>query len=751
MSEVNDSKKAEELEKETRNNDVDEESKKENESNEDKISQYDTAEPADSNDTFQANEEPAPKYGNDFYGGDYDGTIFGDNVKQYNFFGEKNKFEDSSRERAFPLSKKQYPPDLLLELNSYQNYYHKHNWLIVLRNEANTSDFFELLNELIQCDSNRSYRVQSLSFECQDYILHSKELKYEKLTITKVIVSVNSLFFEFFKVPENITELTENLHYCNNILIFVVDSEAMIGIADKLPNYLEEDKREYAIWTPMLAGDNQQPDVKIDELTIVERCILSIAICFNSLPYNLFQNLLAKTLEVRAENIKSTSKKEKHPKWWSKWQQNPDQYFNQLGLANCPMLDEVTSSLRFQQTSDQLFYRQIMLSSSMSYLVDLWPSVKALFFQNSEQRISDYLWQSQLASELATYLEILHKHGLLSVSGSFLMEIYEDVRYVQNNDTQYFLRFSYLVKYLYRKSFCKEAVIEYIGKMHHVMEHDEQHLIKNIDYNLEIIKSLPRQMSALAKMIDKEIAQQLFLLKDRVYATCILLDVVLGTNNPLFLSNYIQVFKNDFGKNKINRENLPTTRIYTDYLNNLLANSVTKLIELSVLLQDLEHQEEQNPVFAIARGVLLASFDFKPIRLSNDNVKGLNYLYAFLLNEKGINTIVQLLYPRALHTYKDYSEELIYTLIRIRQLLLLQAQEDIELDLSMKRLLELSAESVDNDQYMGLKDICVDILSTTREMIVNSNNKSEKKELIAYKNACLFIKKAFKRNRGKNQ
>ena len=89
MSEVNDSKTDEELEKETRSNVVNEESKKENESNEDKISQHDADEPANSNDTFQANEEPAPKYGNDFYGGDYDGTIFGDNAKQYNFFGEK--------------------------------------------------------------------------------------------------------------------------------------------------------------------------------------------------------------------------------------------------------------------------------------------------------------------------------------------------------------------------------------------------------------------------------------------------------------------------------------------------------------------------------------------------------------------------------------------------------------------------------------------------------------------------------------
>ncbi len=751
MSEVNDSKTDEELEKETRSNVVNEESKKENESNEDKISQHDADEPANSNDTFQANEEPAPKYGNDFYGGDYDGTIFGDNAKQYNFFGEKNKFEDSSRERAFPLSKKQYSSDLLLELNSYQHYYHKHNWLIVLRNEANTSDFFELLNELIQGDSNRSYRVKSESIECQDYILYSKELKYEKLTITKVIVSVNSLFFEFFKEPENITELTENLHYCNNILIFVVDSEAMIDIADKLPNYLEEDKREYAIWTPMLAGDYQQPDVKIDELTIVERCILSIAICFNSLPYNLFQNLLAKILEVRAEIIKSTTKKEVYPKWWSKWQQNPDQYFSQLDLANCPMLDEDDSSMRFQQTSTQLFYREIMLNSSMSYLVDLWPKIKELFFQDSGQRIPDKLWQSMLVTELATYLETLHRHGLLSVDASFLMALYEDVRYVKNNDTQYFLRFSYLVKYLYRKSLFKEAVIEYLEQMHHVMKHDEQHLIKNIDYNLEVIRSLPRHMTTLAKMANEETAQQLFLLKDRIYANCTLLDVVLGTNNPLFLSYYVQVFKNDFGKNKINRENLPTIGIYIYYLNNQLANSVTKLIELSVLLQDIDLQEEHNSVFVIARSVLLASFDFKPIRLSSDNVKGLNYLYALLFNEKGVNALVQLLYSKATHTYKDHTKELIYTLIRMRQLLLLQTQEDIELDFSMKRLLELSAESVDNDQYMGLKDMCVDILSTTREMIVNSNNKSEKKELIAYKNACLFIKKAFKRNRGENQ
>lgn len=709
--------------------------------------------PIESNNKPHTNKESDCRHGSDIYGGDYEGTIIGDNGQQYNFFGENKNFEDTSRERAFPLSKKEYSTDFLLNLNNYQDFYNEHRWLIVLRNEANISEFFEMTNQLIQRDSNKTYRVQSDTIECRDYIRHSKKLKYEKPTITKVIVDVNSLFFEFFKEPENVSELTEHLRNCNNILVFVVDSVAMYVLADNLSKYLEPVKREFAIWVPTTEGRvEQKPEVSIDELSIVsivERSILSIAICFNSLPYNLFQLLLAKILEDRAENLKSTSKKEIYPKWWSKWQQNPDQYFSQLGVANCPMIDEDNSSMRFQQASDQLFYKELMLSTSMSYLVDLWPKVKELFFQDSEQRISDDLWQSILAPELATYLETLHRHGFLSVNATFLMELYEEVRYVQNNDTQYFLRFSHLVKYLYRKSFCKEAVNEYLGQMHHVMEHDEKQLVQNIDYNLEIIRSLPRHMSVLAKMVDEEFAQQFFLLKDRVYATCILLDVTLGTDNLLFLSSYNKVLNNYFGKKKINRENLPTIGIYTYYLKNLLANSVPKLIELSNRLQDLDHKKEQSSVFAIARGVLLASFDLKPIIFSSDNVRGLNYLYVFLLNEKGVNTIVHLLYPKRESLYGDHTEELIYTLIRMRQLLLLQAQEGIELDLSMKRLLELSAESVDNDQYMRLKDICVNILSTTREMIVNSNNKSEKKELIAYKNACLFIKKAFKRNRGK--
>lgn len=682
----------------------------------------------------------------------------GNGNTQNNYYNHKyfdppeiNQFKDESRVTSFPESVKQYSQNFLSGLEHYRQFYSQHRWIICVQNTRNLAEFFDMLYQLISADSDKSYRYQPEPIECRDYIQHGDLLKYDKPTITRVPVKEQSLFFEFFKEPEQVAELSRQLSRCNNTLLFTVNEEENPGQVAQLKKYLKSDKREYAVWTPEHheKSSNQQ-DIVIDNLSVVQRSILAIATTFNSLPYSQFQRLLYDLLKEQAEVAKATSDKETYPEWWPHWLQNRDQYFNIFGICNCCMLDEDTFSLRFSSSGDQAFYRDVMFKYYIQDVVNLWPKIKYLFFQNNDWDIPAELW-NQLSVELAAYLENLHKQGLLCLDARFLMTLYESVRYARHNNLKFFLRFSYLVKHLYKKRLCENPVIEFIQHMQHNMNLEEQQLISSINYNLDILGSLPKQMPELARIaeaVDKEAARELFFLKDRIYATCILLDTVFGVGGLLFLNSYVQVFKNDFGQSYIKRRDLPTNGIFSWFLKNQLSDSVVKLLQLSALLKDYENPKDSQDVFLIARAVLINALDSsKSFNLTG--VKGLNYLYELLSHETGVDTVIYLLYSPSfqLEDQEDQTERLILTLIRMRQLLIVQDRKDKRLDVLMQRLMQLSAENLPREQYKVLSEVCLDLLTRFREQIITADRKSEKKSFIAFKDASLFIKKAFRRNR----
>ncbi len=677
--------------------------------------------------------------------------MIGDGNQQNNFNISIHKtFEDTSSEHDFPQSESNYSTNFLSHLKKHQQFYHKHHWLIVLRNEDNKMYLYDMLAQLIQSTVYRTYRFQSETIKCRDYINNSDKLNYSKPTITKVIIKDDSQFFDFFNEPENVIELTDRLRKCRNTLIFIVNVKSIVDSAAKLRPPLKPELREYAIWQPMPVELERRSSIKLDEVNIVERCTLVIAIWFNSLPYNLFQLLLTRVLEARVENMKSTAEGNAYPEWWINWQLNPDQYFDKLGLVNSPISDEKNISMHFKQPGEQLFFREQILRVGMFNSLELWEKFKAIFLLNSGQSIPESLWGSFIAPELATYLENLHSNNLLVVDVAFLMKLYQDVRFTKhNNDQQYFLRFVHLVKYLYSKSACREVVVEFLTQMQHLMKNEELQLIESVNNNIKALKSLPSTMAELAelaKLADQDIALRMYWLKDLIYASCILLDKVLDTNDVLFLEKYAYVFNYSSGKREIDSQHLPTNGIYAYFLKGLLVDSVQKILNLSEQLKDLEISKEQLPIFNIARYAVLEAMDSKPAGLTG--VRGLNYLYGLLLSERGIDTIIQLLYPKFLR-YRDYTMELMYTMTRLRQLLILQEVEDKYLDDAMIKLLQQCAQQVSRNKYSDLTKEYSNLLTDSRLKLISSRNKSEKKKLVAYKNASLFIKKAFKRTGGK--
>ncbi|MCU7904313.1 MAG: hypothetical protein KZQ76_00400 [Candidatus Thiodiazotropha sp. (ex Epidulcina cf. delphinae)] len=681
----------------------------------------------------------------DFQDAELRNCIVGDYAKQINVFLDKSSFFDSSREEAFPLPKCQYSTEFRSSLKNYQRYYKTHHWLIVVRNDDNVSYQFDMVKQLIQVDADRSYRVQTENVDCRDYIRHSDKLLYGKPTLTKVVVQDANLFFSFFKEAENVSNLTRHLKKCDNILIFVVEPDTNPDFAVKLNRHLEVGKHDYGIWTPTPEQFDRQVNLPLDELSIVERSTLAIAAWFDCLPYNLFQQLLANVLATQAENAKKASEDKNYPAWWSGWQQSRDQNFTKLGLANSPMPDEDFYTVRFSRPGEKNLHKERMINTAMFNTLEIWPAAKQVFFDNSNLCIHNTHWQSRLAPELATYLENLHRTGLLPVDSEFLITLYEEVRYAKRNDTLYFFRFAHLVKYLFRKDRCRDAVIIFIEQLQQLMMREERELITSINQDMKILGSLPKHMPKLAEITEKadqEIARAMFYLKDRIYASCFLLEIVLDADNPLFMERYNYVINTHAKRIYTDQKGLPTYGIYTYNLRCFLANTVNDLIGLSEQLTNLDENQDRVLLFQIARNVLFSHLDNKPSGLSK--LQGLNYLYNLLMHERGLETIVQLLYP---HTpqYQDYSSALIFTIRRMKCMLILQEQEDPCLDEVMVKLLRLCAKNISENEYSNLNDMCINLIDDSRQMLIDNTEKNRKKELIANKNASLFIKNAFKK------
>lgn len=681
-------------------------------------------------------------------GSEYWYSVIGNNNTQVNIdFGNKT-FTDTSKEETFPLSRFKFSDEFLSSLKNYRCFYTKHNWLIVIRNDENVSYHFDITKQLIQCDASRSYRVQTGNIECRDYIKNKDKLSYGKPTLTKIVVQDLHLFFRFFKEPENVTELTLNLKECDNILIFVIDADKSYDIAVKLERHLETNKRKYGIWTPMPEKLESEVTLPLNELSIIERSTLSIAAWFDSLPYELFQKLMLIVLEARAEKEKQTNEDGCYPQWWNVWHQNPDQGFIKLGLTNCRMPDEDIHTVRFIQPGESNLRKEEMLGSAMYNVLEIWPALKQVLFSSSGHSIQFTHWQSHLAPEVAIYLESLHKTGLLSVDVEFLVALYDEVRYAKCNETIYFFRFAYLVKYLFIKDLCRETVVVFIKRLQELMIKDEQKLINDINRDMKVLKSLPIHMQKLAQMAKvsvNEVEKDLFFLKDRIHASCFMLEIVFGTDSPHFLERYSFII-NPRTKQICNKLGcLPTYEIYERNLKIILTKSASNLIGLSEQLSNIDENNDEILLFDIARDAFLTELDNTPVGMSSLN--GLNYLYDLLNHEHGIKIMIQLLYPR-FRQYKDYSPALIFTLRRMKRMLILQEKEDAYINAAMSNVLHLCAKNISKDQYGTVKDLCLNLVIDSRQMLIDNTDKNIINEIIANKHASLFVKKAFNRSEG---
>lgn len=692
-------------------------------------------------------------------------SIIGDNATQQ-FFGENYRFTDRSWSKPFPQPNQSYSQDFLQSLKPFQAFLSQHNWLITLRNEDNISNHLDMLSQLIQCEDQRDYRIQSDNIECRDYLRHKDVLSYGQLTITKCIVRGSSKILEFFKEPENVSELTKQLQKSQNCLVLVVDVESTKQFIEEFQKYLTPALKEHSVWIPMPEEVTEQRAIDVSDMTIVEKGFLSIASWFDCLPYNLFQSVLNSILLERSESIKQKSEDASDPDWWLDWQENPDLCFSQLGLTNSPLHDDNSYSIYFENSGHQKEYRKLMTSSGMYELKTLWPNLKHLFFKKQPVAISDALWERLLAPQLAKYMQAMHSVGVITVDKDFLIDLYEDVRYAHQDEFQCFLRFTQLIKQLHQKENCRTAVMEFFEIMQQAMESEQRQLISEINNNIDLLRSLPRQMPELAKLAkaaDQSAARKLFLLKDRIYANCILIKVVFNIGSAEFMYRFLSVFNRFSIKKDFGGEYLPVVGIYIYFLKNILSNSVAYFLAFISQLNEIDPDNDNNSsdndsngnnsnenklVLSVTREILISTLDRKSTGLTS--VKGINFLFELLIQSQGRKAIIQLLYPDN-DEFEDYTCELLYTLIRMKTLLELKDSEDKRLDTSIESLLPLCAQSLSKTRFLEIKSLCMDLYVNSRSQLINNRNKDSKQTLIAYKKACLFIKKSFKKHGGKIQ
>ncbi|MBU1437572.1 MAG: hypothetical protein KJ930_12145 [Gammaproteobacteria bacterium] len=690
--------------------------------------------------------------GLEFKEGEFNGAQFGNHNTQTNVFLDE-PFEDTSTEKSFPMARNVYSHLCPETLENTRKFLAHHAWLVILRNESNAAFQFDMVSYLLQPESGRRYRTQDKIVRCRDYIEHQQKLRYDVPTLTKVFVKNRDHFIEFFKEAENATELSDSLRKSNNLLVFIVDTDETTDVGSFLNKYLGTDRFRYACWCPVPQIAEQESPLQINTLSPVEKAAMVIAAWFNAMPYPLFHSVLHALADTKVKQLKLSDDHSEIPEWWREWQLQPDNVLTNIALENSQLSDLGLYSIRCSSPGDQLRYRQQVQSLARFELTQLWPILKQHLFLPSQIKIAPSLWQDYLVSELATFLEQLHVTGLLTVDTEYLESFYQDVRLANTGDSQSFFRFATLLKHLYRKPGCRDIVktfIEYHQRHVRKQESALQQEIKQHRDAMESFKRLPHLMPELAALAEKssdELAYRVYLLKDRAYASWFLLEEVFSANDPAFLSHFVYFVNQHTQKMTLDDRPLISYSIYVNSLIRLFTTNPDSFIAVFAHVNRFDFAENLEVLIEICRYTLLSQLDSRAHLVGN--TLNLNILYEWLSLPRGIETCLALLYPDTEH-YQDFTEELFYSLIRIKKLLILQKDANPHFDNLLNSLLQRSARALPREDYLRLKELCFNLLDQSRMRLINNTDKKLKPSILAQKDACLFVKQAFKKNGEQN-
>jgi hypothetical protein len=686
--------------------------------------------------------------GVEFNEGEFNCAQIGNHNTQTNVFLNE-PFEDTSTEKSFPMARNVYSHLCPETLECTRKFLAHHAWLVILRNETNAAFQFDMVSYLLQPESGRRYRTQDKIVSCRDYIEHQQKLQYDVPTLTKVFVKNRHHFIEFFKEAENATELSDCLKKSNNLLVFIVDTDETTDVGSFLHKYLGNDRFKYACWCPTPQMPEQESTLQINDLSPVGKAAMVIAAWFNAMPYPLFHSVLHALADTKVKQLKRSDDDSEIPEWWREWQLQPDKILTDLALENSLISDSGLFSIRCSSPADQLRYRQQVHSLARFELIQLWPILKQHFFLPSQINIAPLLWQDYLVSELAAFLEHLHLTGLLTVDTAYLESFYQDVRLAKTGDSQSFFRFATLLKHLYRKPGCRNIVKTFIEHHQHQVRKQESALQQEIKQHrdaMESFKKLPHLMPELAALAEKssdELAYRVYLLKDRAYASWFLLEEVFSTDDPAFLSHYAYFVNQHTQKMTLDDGPFISYGIYVNSLIRLFTTKPDSFIAVFAHVNRLGVAENLEVLIEICRYTLLSHLDTRAHLVGN--TVNLNILYEWLSLPGGVETYLALLYPDTEH-YQDFTEELFYSLIRIKKLLILQKDANPHFDDLLNTLLQGSALALPRADYLRLKALCFSLLDQSRMCLIHNTDKKLKPSILAQKDACLFVKKAFKRN-----